>query len=105
MIAMMMPVSTVPNDCTIGVSCPFLVSCCFDLRGERAHLGVKIAFTLEADTWKVRHGDMAIDHIHAVREAAIGLEQIRIALVAAEPQASRDVERHLMTTVGYAAGG
>ena len=47
--------------------------------------------------------DVPVLDTHAVREAAVGLEQVRVALVAAEPEAGRDVERHLVPAVRDAA--
>ena len=54
---------------------------------------------------KLGHDDVPVLDLHAVREAAIGLEQVRIALVAAEAEAGRDVERHLVAAMRDAAGG
>ena len=42
-------------------------------------------------------------HPHAVGEAAIGLEQVRIALIAAQPEPGGDVERHLVAAMRDAA--
>ena len=39
-----------------------------------------------------------------VGEAAVGLEEVGVALVAAEAEAGGDVERHLVAAVGDAAG-
>ena len=65
--------------------------------------GVEVGLALEADAGQVRHRDVAVLDPHAVGKAAVGLEQIRIALVAAEPEAGRDVERHLVAAVRNAA--
>ena len=40
---------------------------------------------------------------HTVRETAIGLEQVRVAFIAAEAEARRDIERHLMPAMRDAA--
>ncbi len=66
---------------------------------QRLHLRVEIVFALEADARQIRHGDVAVLDADAVGETAIGLEQVGIALVAAEAEAGRDVERHLMAAV------
>ena len=52
---------------------------------------------------KIRHGDVAVLDAHAVGETAIGLEQIGIALIAAEAEAGGDVERHLVAAMRDAA--
>src|SRR3982750_4917230 len=70
---------------------------------QRLHFLVEIRFPLEADARQVGHGDVAVLDADAVGEAAIGLEQIGVALVAAEAKAGCDVERHLVAAVGDAA--
>src|SRR6185369_14831188 len=72
-------------------------------RRQRVHLLVEIGFSLEPDARQVRHGDVAVLDTHAVREAAIGLEQVGIAFIAAKAEAGRDIERHLVAAVGNAA--
>ena len=64
-----------------------------DLLREIAHDLDEVALALEADAWQVRHHDVAILDTNAVGEAAIGLEQVRIALVAAEAEAGGNVAR------------
>src|SRR6266852_7168422 len=46
---------------------------------------------------------MTVLDANAVRETAIGLEQIGIALIAAEAEAGRDIERHLMAAMRNAS--
>src|SRR4051812_23162698 len=65
-------------------------------RRQRLHLAIEIALALKADTGKVRHRDVAVLDTYAVGEAAIGLEQVRIAFIAAEAEAGGDIERHLV---------
>jgi hypothetical protein len=71
-------------------------------RRQRLHLRIEIGFALEADPRQIRHGDVIVLDANAVGETAIGLEQIGIALIAAETETGRDVERHLMAPVGNA---
>src|SRR6202011_5783709 len=66
------------------------------LRRQRLHLRVQVGFSLEADARQIRHRDMAVLDANAVRETTIGLKQIGIALIAAEAETGRDVQRHLM---------
>src|ERR1700688_4027177 len=73
------------------------------LRGELFHLGVQVRLAFEADARQVRHRDVAVVHLHAVRETAVGLEQVRIGFVAAETQARCNVQRHLVATMRDAA--
>jgi hypothetical protein len=61
-------------------------------RRQRLHLGVEIGLSLEADARQIGHGDVTVLDAHAVGKAAIGLEQIRIALIAAKPEPGRDVQ-------------
>src|ERR1700690_180351 len=74
-----------------------------DLQCQRLHLTEEIGFSFEADTGKIWHRDVPIFHAHTVRETAIGLEQVGIALVAAEPETGGDIERHLMSAMRDAA--
>src|SRR5437588_788001 len=67
------------------------------------HLGIEIGFALKADARQIRHRDDAVLDANAVGETAIGLEQIGIALIAAEPETGRDVQRHLMPAMRDAA--
>ena len=46
---------------------------------------------------------MAVLHPHAVGKSAIGLEQVRIALIAAQPEPGGDVQRHLVAAMRDAA--
>ena len=64
---------------------------------------IRSDFALEADARQLGHDDVPVLDAHAVREAAIGLEQVGIALVAAEAEAGRDVERHLVSAMRDAA--
>src|ERR1700730_15157851 len=72
-------------------------------RRQRLHLHVKIGFSLKADARQIRHGDVTVLDADAVGETAIGLEQIGIALIAAEAETGRDVQRHLMAAMGNAS--
>src|ERR1022692_3278927 len=72
-------------------------------RRQRLHLRIEIGFALKTDTRQIRHGDVAVLDPDAVREAAIGLEQVWIALIAAEAEAGRDIQRHLMAAMRNAA--
>src|SRR5438552_6634691 len=75
------------------------------LRRQRLHLGIEIGFALKADARQIRHRDDAVLDANAVGETAIGLEQVGIALIAAETKTGRDVERHLMPAMRDAARG
>src|SRR6516164_6956758 len=66
---------------------------------ERLHLLIEIRFAFKPDAGQIRHDDVAILDTDAVGETAIGLEQVGIALIAAETEAGRDVERHLMAAM------
>src|SRR3954462_3834784 len=70
-----------------------------------AHDFDQVGFALEADAGQLGHDDVPVLDTHAVREAAVGLEQVRVALVATEPKAGGDVEQHLVSAVRDAAGG
>src|SRR5260221_12652445 len=70
---------------------------------QRLHLRVKIGFSLEADARQIRHGDVTVLDANAIREAAIGLEQVGIALIATETETGRDIERHLMPAMRVAS--
>lgn len=48
---------------------------------------------------RLGHRDAAVLDAHAVGEAAEGLEEVRVGLVAAQPQTRGDVERHLVPAV------
>jgi hypothetical protein len=56
-----------------------------------------------ASNGKLRQRYDAIADLRAVGEAAVGLEDVGVVLVAAQPQAGGNVERHLVATVRYAA--
>src|SRR5262245_12835396 len=68
-------------------------------RRKRRHLAREIAFPFEADAGQVGQRDVAVARRDPVRKATIGLEQIRIALVATEAQDRRDHQRHLVTAM------
>ena len=70
-----------------------------------AHDADQVGFAFEADAGEVGHHDVAVVDADLVGEAAIGLEQVGVALVAAEAEAGGDVERHLMAAMRDAAGG
>ena len=56
---------------------------------ESLHLAIEIGLTLESDAGQLRHRNVAVLHLHAIREAPIGLEQVRIRFVAAKPGRNR----------------
>src|SRR5262245_7370537 len=68
-------------------------------RSECGHLACEIALSFEPDARQLRQCDIAVARHHAIRKAAVGLEQVRIALVADEAQAGSDYERHLVATM------
>src|SRR3954454_19552374 len=70
---------------------------------KSAHLFDQIRLALKADTRQLGHSDIAVLDPHAIGKTAIGLEEIGIRLVAPEPEASGNVERHLMTAMRDAA--
>src|SRR6185437_1762122 len=70
---------------------------------DLAHRLVKCTRAFEADAGQLRHHDVPVLDAHVVREAAEWLKQVRIVLVAAEPEAGCDRERHLMSAVRNAA--
>src|ERR1700675_4675399 len=59
------------------------------LRRQRLHLRIKIRLPRKADPRELRHGDVTALDATAVGEAAIGLDQVGIALIAAKPEAGR----------------
>src|SRR5208283_1339128 len=63
----------------------------------------QVGLPLEADARQLRHGDTAVLDAYAIREAAIGLEEIGVALVAAQTESCGDVERHLVAAMRNAA--
>src|SRR4051794_11347756 len=69
------------------------------LLGQFAHDLDQIRLALEADARNVRHDDVTVLNPDRIRESPVGLEEIRVALVAAKPQAGGDVQRHLVTAV------
>src|SRR5690242_16608498 len=70
---------------------------------KRLHFRVEIRLALEADAGQFGHDDVAILDADAIGKAAIGLEQVRIALITAQSETGRDVERHLVATMRDAA--
>src|SRR5204863_9607373 len=66
------------------------------LRRELAHDGDQLRLPFEPDAGKLGHHDVPPLDVHAVGEATERLEEIGIALVAAEAEPRGDVERHLM---------
>jgi len=60
--------------------------------GQFAHHLYEVGLTLEPNAGQLGHVDVTVDHLHTVRGASMGLEQVRIALVAAKAHASGDVE-------------
>nr|GEU28409.1 hypothetical protein [Tanacetum cinerariifolium] len=67
--------------------------------------GRQVGLAFEADARQFRQHDVAVVDGHAVREAAVRLEQVRVRFVAAQAQAGRDIERHLVAAVRDAALG
>src|SRR5215207_3432813 len=74
------------------------------LLSQLAHDLDQVGFALEADARQIRHDDVAVFDANGVREAAVWLKQVGVALIAAEAQASRNVQRHLVPAMGDAAG-
>src|SRR5450631_760490 len=74
-------------------------------RAQLHHYLVEIRLTLESYAMQVRHRNVAAFDTHAVGESAERLEEVGIAFVAAETEARRDVERHLVAAVRNAARG
>src|SRR5450631_1080615 len=74
-------------------------------RAQLHHDLVEVGLTLESYAMEVGHRNVAVFHAHAVGEAAERLEEIGIAFVAAEAEARRDVEGHLVAAMGNAARG
>src|SRR6478672_6069448 len=72
-------------------------------RGQLFHLSIEIRFSLEPDARQVRHGDVTVLDTNAVGETAIRLEQIGIALIAAEPEAGGNIQGHLMSAMRSAS--
>src|SRR4051794_4451695 len=70
-----------------------------------AHNLDQIGLALEADAGQVGQRHVAVLDLDAIGEAAEGLEQVGVALVAAESEAGRNVERHLVPAVRDAAAG
>ena len=64
---------------------------CYSFSKLSHHLN-QVGFSFKADTGQLGHNDVAIFDPYAVRETAIGLEQVRVALVAAKTQPRCDVQ-------------
>lgn len=56
----------------------------------------EVSLSFEANTWQVWHRHVAINNFHSIREAAKGLEQVRVRLVTTQAQACSDVQGHLV---------
>jgi hypothetical protein len=54
------------------------------LLGQFPHHLDQVRLALEPDTGQIRHDDVAVFDPNAVGEAAVGLEQVRIAFIAAQ---------------------
>ena len=67
--------------------------------GQLAQESVELRFRFKADAGYVWQADITASNRNAVRKAAERLEDVRVGFVAAQMQAGRDVERHLMTAV------
>ena len=59
----------------------------------------QVGLGLEADAGTVGQGDLAVDDVVAVGEAAERLEQVWVALVAAEPEAGGAASALLLQVV------
>ena len=70
---------------------------------QRFHLAVQVGLPLKADAGQIRQCHVAVDNFDPVGEATERLKQVGIGLVAPEPKARGDVQRHLVTTVRNAA--
>ena len=68
---------------------------------ESTHLSIQITFSLEADARKLGQHDVAVVDFDPVGEPAIRLKEIRVRLVASEPQAGRNRERHLVAAMRH----
>src|SRR5690348_8939953 len=66
---------------------------------QSLHLRVKIGLTFEPYAGQFGHRDEALLHPHAIREPAVRLEKVRIALVAAQAKSGGNVERHLVSAM------
>ncbi len=60
--------------------------------GQFPHHLDQVGFAFKADARQLGHDDVTLLDLDAVREAAVGLEQIRVAFVAAKTQSCRDVQ-------------
>src|SRR3954470_8835720 len=72
---------------------------------QRAHFLDQVRLPLETDAGQVGQRHVAVLDLDAIGEAAEGLEEVGVGLVASEPEAGRDVERHLVPAVRDAAAG
>lgn len=70
---------------------PFTCPVGANLFHEVTHHRDQVGFAFEPDARKLWHDDMAVFDFHAVGEPAIGLEQVWVALIAAEAEPGRDV--------------
>src|SRR5690242_8880634 len=66
---------------------------------QSLHLHVKIGLTFEPYAGQFGHRDEALLHPHAIRESAVRLEKVRIALVATQAKSGGNVERHLVSAM------
>lgn len=72
---------------------------------QRPHLRNEIRLALEANPRQRGQAHITLLHLHPIGEPAIGLKQVRVTFVAAQAQAGRDGERHLVAAVRDAAAG
>jgi len=70
---------------------------------QSPHLLDQIGLALEADARQRRQVNVTVAYLDTVRKAAVGLEKVRVALVAAQVQSRRDGQGHLVATVRDAA--
>src|ERR1700686_3839549 len=81
----------------------------FDLNGDHLvirqclHNAEHFALRLEPDTGNLRQLDVAVFDRYPVGKSTERLKNSRIGFVAPQPQAGRDVQRHLMPSVRNAA--
>src|ERR687885_3054874 len=72
---------------------------------QRAHDANQVRFALETNAGQLRHRDVAMLNLDAVGEAAVGLKEVGVALVAAEAEAGGNIQRHLVAAMWNAARG
>src|ERR1017187_10804072 len=66
---------------------------------QLSHNFDQCGLALKPDARNLRHGNVAVFNLHAIRKPAEGLEEIGIILIAAKSKTRGNIERHLMPTV------